>query len=224
MRRPKRVANALVALAILSPAVSGAHTIAKVQSQPNGLLEQIVDLMPHFRRQLSQSEDGLKRQNPHASNSTSIQPATFFMGTGQAQTVPAPSTISVMTSVDGKSVHQGHAITISWRTGNAPAGSAVALFPEKAVTGLLFAPIATSLPTSGSYTWQVPIFVMQPIPCARDITGGCVGSMNPGTSYKIVARLYTPATASFVEFGPTKPYPTVLATGESGEFTMLSAP
>jgi hypothetical protein len=150
--------------------------------------------------------------------------ATFFMSTSQAQTAPASPAISVTTSVDGKSIHQGHAVTISWETRNGPAGSAVALFPEKTVTGLLFAPIATSLPTSGRYTWHVPIFVMQPIPCAPDITGGCVGSINPGTSYKIVARLYTPADASFVELGPTKPYPVSLAIGESGQFTMLAAP
>jgi hypothetical protein len=173
---------------------------------------------------LSQLQEGLKRQHSPAGSPTSVEPGSFFMSASQAQTLPAPPTISVTTSIDGKSIYQGHAITISWQATNAPSGAAVALFPEKAVTGLLFAPIATSLPTSGSYTWQVPIFVMQSVPCAPDITGGCVGSMNPGTSYKIVARLYAPADASFVEFGPTKPYPTFLATAESAEFTMLAAP
>ena len=102
------------------------------------------------------------------------------------------SSISVITSADGESIVQGTALKISWQTNNAPAGSAVALMPEKALTGHIFDPIATALPTGGSYTWHVPIFVNEPIPCAPDLTGGCIGSMNP-TTYKIVARLYTPA-------------------------------
>ena len=64
---------------------------------------------------------------------------------------------------------------------------------------------------------------MQPIPCAPDITGGCIGSMNP-TTYKIVARLYTPADANLTEFGPGKTYPTWIAWTESDAFTMLAAP
>jgi hypothetical protein len=132
--------------------------------------------------------------------------------------------LSVATSIDGKSVRQGHEITISWEASNAPAGLAVALFPRKAVTGFFFPPIATSLPHSGRYVWQVPIFVMQPVPCAPDVTGGCVSSMNPGTTYTIVARLYTPADAKFAEWGPANPYPQFLATAESREFTMLAPP
>jgi hypothetical protein len=150
--------------------------------------------------------------------------SAMLMSPSLAQ-VPAESpSISVATSIDGKSIHQGAAVTISWRSSNAPAGSAVALFPMKSLTGHLFDPIATALPASGSYTWRVPVFAMQPAPCARDITGGCVGSMNPGTPYKIVARLYTPGGASFTEFGPGKTYPTYLATADSGDFAMLAAP
>src|SRR6516162_8157269 len=132
------------------------------------------------------------------------------------------SSISVITSADGGSIVQGAALTISWQTSNAPAGSAVALMPQKALTGLIFDPIATALPTSGRYTWHVPIFVNEPIPCAPDRTGGCVGSMNP-TTYKIVARLYTPVDANLTEFGPGKTYPTWIAWTESREFTMLAA-
>jgi len=132
------------------------------------------------------------------------------------------SSISVITSADGGSIVQGAALTISWQTSNAPAGSAVALMPQKALTGLIFDPIATALPTSGRYTWHVPIFVNEPIPCAPDGTGGCVGSMNP-TTYKIVARLYTPVDANLTEFGPGKTYPTWIAWTESREFTMLAA-
>ena len=132
------------------------------------------------------------------------------------------SSISVITSADGGSIVQGAALTISWQTSNAPAGSAVALMPQKALTGLIFDPIATALPTSGRYTWHVPIFVNEPIPCAPDRTGGCVGSMNP-TTYKIVGRLYTPVDANLTEFGPGKTYPTWIAWTESREFTMLAA-
>jgi hypothetical protein len=132
------------------------------------------------------------------------------------------SSISVITSVDGGSIVQGADLTISWQTSNAPAGSAVALMPQKALTGHIFGPIATALPTTGRYTWHVPIFVYEPIPCAPDGTGGCVGSMNP-TTYKIVARLYTPVDANLTEFGPGKTYPTWIAWTESREFTMLAA-
>jgi hypothetical protein len=132
------------------------------------------------------------------------------------------SSISVITSADAGSIVQGTALTISWQTSNAPAGSAVALMPQKALTGHIFDPIASALPTSGRYTWHVPIFVNEPIPCAPDGTGGCVGSMNP-TTYKIVARLYTPVDANLTEFGPGKTYPTWIAWTESREFTMLAA-
>ena len=132
------------------------------------------------------------------------------------------SSISVITSADGESIVQGTALKISWQTSNAPAGSAVALMPEKALTGHIFDPIATALFTGGSYTWHVPIFVNEPIPCAPDLTGGCIGSMNP-TTYKIVARLYTPADASLTEFGPGKTHPIWITWTESREFTMLAA-
>src|SRR5262245_20158949 len=133
------------------------------------------------------------------------------------------SSISVITSADGGSIVQGTALTISWQTSNAPAGSAVALMPQKALTGHIFDPIASALPTSGSYTWHVPIFVNEPVPCARDLTGGCIGSRNP-TTYKIVARLYTPADANLTEFGPGKTHPIWITWTESREFTMLPAP
>jgi hypothetical protein len=48
--------------------------------------------------------------------------------------------------------------------------------------------------------------------------------MNPGTAYRIVARLYTPSDADFFEYGPTKTHPTYIAAAESGEFVMLAAP
>lgn len=141
--------------------------------------------------------------------------------TAQAQTNSSP-TIRIETSADGKSAHQGEVITIVWQTTGAPPGSAVALWPEKALTGHLFAPIAVALPGNGSYTWRIPIFVPKPIPCAPDRTGGCIGTMNPNTTYKIVARLYTPDDADLVEFGPTKKYPAWAASAESATFEMLA--
>jgi hypothetical protein len=143
----------------------------------------------------------------------------LFRQTAMAE--PSPS-IRVTTSADGADVRQGGSLTIFWQSTNAPPGSAVALFPEKVLTGRLFDPIAVALPPNGSYTWQIPVFVMPPVSCAPDITGGCVGSMNP-TIYRIVARLYTPADANLTEFGPGKTYPTWIARTESNEFTMLTA-
>jgi hypothetical protein len=148
-------------------------------------------------------------------------PGPMYLFREAAMAGPSPS-IRVTTSADGADVRQGGSLTISWQSSNPPPGSAVALFPEKALTGLVFAPIATALPPNGSYTWQIAIFVMPPVSCAPDITGGCVGSMNP-TTYKIVARLYTPADANLTEFGPGKTHPTWIAWTESNEFTMLTA-
>ncbi len=135
----------------------------------------------------------------------------------------SPPSISVSTSVRGDGVRQGETIVISWQSTDAPAGSAVGLWPKKAVTGRIFAAIASGLPITGSHPWQIPVFEMQPIACAPDITGGCVGSMNPGTTYTIVARLYTPSDASVAERGPGKVHPTIVALVESAVFEMLPA-
>jgi len=140
----------------------------------------------------------------------------------QQEITLAEPLLSLTTSHDGSSVAQGGELTISWQASNAPAGSAVALFPQKVPTGHVFDPIAAALPPSGRHVWQIPVFVMQPAPCAPDITGGCIGSMNP-TTYRIIARLYTPADASLTEFGPGKVHPTWIAWSESAEFTMLAA-
>ena len=140
----------------------------------------------------------------------------------QSDSALSRAQLNVTTSADGSSITQGAALTISWQTSNAPPGSAVALFPQKALTGLVFDPIAAGLPPSGRHVWHIPIFVMQPVPCAPDITGACVGSMNP-TSYRIIGRLYTPADANLTELGPGKVHPTWVAFGESAEFTMLKA-
>lgn len=152
----------------------------------------------------------------------SIQARTNNMSASSpAQALPS---IRLATSADGKSIHQGDTIIIIWESINSPPGAGVALFPQKALTEHIFNPITTSLPASGSYTWQVPIFVPLPIPCAPDRTGGCIGSMNPGTTYRIVARLYTPSDADFFEYGPAKTHPTYIAAAQSGEFVMLAAP
>ena len=64
------------------------------------------------------------------------------------------SSISVITSADGESIVQGTALKISWQTSNAPAGSAVALMPEKALTGHIFDPIATAFkPEKGGFSF-----------------------------------------------------------------------
>jgi hypothetical protein len=142
-----------------------------------------------------------------------------YLSRQTAMAEPSPS-IRVTTSADGADVRQGGSLTISWQSTNSPPGSAVALFPEKVLTGRLFDPIVVALPPNGSYTWQIPVFVMLPVPCAPDITGGCVSSMNP-TTYRIVARLYTPADASIGKYGPGLLPPTFIAIAESAAFSML---
>jgi hypothetical protein len=79
---------------------------------------------------------------------------------------------NLATSADGKSIHKCDTIVITWQSINPPRS----VSPEGAYGH--FSTDHTSLTASGSYTWQVPIYVSLPIPCAPDRTGGCVGSMN----------------------------------------------
>jgi hypothetical protein len=220
----------ITVIAALVPAVASARTVANFRSQTIAILRHIVDLQQQLisvlQAEVSQFQANVQQPAATASSQQRAAPvptARSAQMTTTSDVRRGSSSISVITSADAGSIVQGTALTISWQTSNAPAGSAVALMPQKALTGHIFDPIASALPTSGSHTWHVPIFVMQPIPCAPDITGGCIGSMNP-TTYKIVARLYTPADANLTEFGPGKTYPTWIAWTESDAFTMLAAP
>jgi hypothetical protein len=47
--------------------------------------------------------------------------------------------------------------------------------------------------------------------------------MNPGTTYKIVARLYVPRDADVTQVGGGKTYPTFVAVAESRPFEILPA-
>jgi hypothetical protein len=215
MRRP--IVAALGALVWLAPATEAADNLQIRVGQ----LQKESSLVGRSSSQLlilKQERVGTSLQM----QSSSIHARTNNMSVSSpAQALPS---ISLATSADGKSIHQGDTIIITWQSINSPPGAGVALFPLKALTGHIFAPITTSLPASGSYPWQVPIYVSLPIPCAPDRTGGCIGSMNPGTTYRIVARLYTPSDADFLEYGPTKTYPIYIAAAESGEFVMLAPP
>jgi hypothetical protein len=218
----------ITVIAVLVPAVASARTVADFRSQTIAILRHIVlqqQLISVLQAEVRQLQADVQQPAATASSQQRAAPVpttwTAQMTT-TSDVTSFSSSISVITSADGGSIVQGTALTISWQTSNAPAGSAVALMPQKALTGHIFDPIASALPTSGSYTWHVPIFVNEPIPCARDLTGGCIGSMNP-TTYKIVARLYTPADANLTEFGPGKTHPIWITWTESREFTMLAA-
>jgi hypothetical protein len=216
MQMPRPIVAALGALAWLAPATDAADNLQIRVGQLQGE-SSLIGRSPSQVLTLKQRVGtSIQMQLP------SIQARTNNMSVSSpAQALPS---ISLATSADGKSIHQGDTIIITWQSINSPPGAGVALFPQKTLTGHIFAPITTSLPVSGSSTWQVPIYVSLPIPCAPDRTGGCIGSMNPGTTYRIVARLYTPSDADFFEYGPTKTYPTYIAAAESSEFVMLAAP
>jgi hypothetical protein len=225
----KSMIAGITVTAVLVPAVVSARTIADFRSRTITILRHIVDLQPQLisvlqaeATQLQAKVQQLLATASSQERAAPLSPARIAQMTTTSDVTGLSSSISVITSADDGSIVQGAALTISWQTSNAPAGSAVALMPQKALTGHIFDPIATALPTSGSYTWHVPIFVNEPVPCAPDRTGGCVGSMNP-TTYKIVARLYTPVGANLTEFGPGKTYPTWITWTESREFTMLAA-
>ena len=222
----------LTLMMILVPATAPAATIIDIITNVTKLLPQVVGsplagCLDEIRLGSKSPRLIGRRQFASALESRPSYYASKAGRTMPSQSGPditaSDSLISVTTSADGGSIVQGTTITVSWKTSNAPAGSAVALFPKKAVTEHVFDPIAIALPTSGRHVWQIPIFVMQPIPCAPDITGGCVGSMNPGTTYRILARLYTPQDANLTEFGPGKIHPTWIAWTESDAFTMLAA-
>jgi hypothetical protein len=217
MQMPRPIVAALSASVLLALATDAANNL---QIRVGQLQEEsaLIGRPPSQLMTLQQERVGtnIQMQLP------SIQTRTNNMSVSSpAQALPS---ISLATSADGKSIHQGDTIIITWHSINSPPGAGVALFPQKALTGHIFAPITTSLPASGSYTWQVPIYVSRPVPCAPDRTGGCIGSMNPGTTYRIVARLYIPSDADFFEYGPTKTHPTYIAAAESGEFVMLATP
>jgi hypothetical protein len=216
MHKPRLIVAALGALAWLAPVTDAADNL---QIRVGQLQEEssLIGRSPSQLLTLNQEHVGtsIQMQLP------SIQSLSNNMSVS-SPTQALPS-IGLATSADGKIIQQGETIIITWQSINSPPGAGVALFPQKAVTGHIFDPIATSLPASGSYTWQVPIYVSLPIPCAPDRTGGCVGSMIPGTTYKIVARLYTPSDADLFEYGPTKTHPTYIAAAESDEYVMLSA-
>jgi hypothetical protein len=220
----------ITVIAVLVPAVASAKTVADFRSQTIAILSHIVDLQQQLisvlQAEATQMQANVQQPAATASSQQRAAPvpaARTVQMTTTSDVTSFSSSISVITSADGGSIVQGTALTISWQTSNAPAGSAVVLMPQKALTGHIFDPIASALPTSGSYTWDVPIFVNKPIPCASDLTGGCIGSMNP-TTYKIVARLYTPADANLTEFGPGKIHPIWITWTESREFKMLAAP
>jgi hypothetical protein len=217
MQMPRPIVAAMGALVWLAPDADAANNL---QNQVGQLQQELISLIGRsFSQPLTVEEEpvatNIQMQLPN------IQTRTNNMSVSSpAQALPS---ISLAMSADGKSIHQGDTIIITWESINSPPGAGVALFPQKALTGHIFAPITTSLPASGSYTWQVPIYVSLPIPCVPDRTGGCIGSMNPGTTYRIVARLYTPSDADFSEYGPAKTHPTYIAAAESGEFVMLAA-
>ncbi len=137
-----------------------------------------------------------------------------------ADPVSASPAIVIQTSVGTARVRQGDAIVISWQALGAPPASAVALWPVKVLTGHIFASIASGLPATGSFTWKIPVFVAAPMTCAPDATGGCVGTMNPGTTYRIIARLYVPGDADVGAYGPGKTFPDYVAVAESAPFIM----
>ena len=172
----------IIVIAVLVPAVASAKTVADFRSQTIAILRHIVDLQQQLISVLLQAQVTHLQANVQQPAITASQQRAAPVPTAQTTQMTTTSdvtnfssSISVITSADGGSIVQGTALTISWQTSNASAGSAVALMPQKALTGHIFDPIASALPTSGSYTWHVPIFVNEPIPCARDLTGGCIG-------------------------------------------------
>jgi len=125
----------------------------------------------------------------------------------------AEASLEVATSADGASIRQGATLTITWRASGAPAGSSVTLQLQKAVTRHLFLPLAAGLATQGAMSWEVPVFVVRPIMCAREATGGCVNDINPGTTYRVVATLQAPRQGEIA--APVQ--------ASSGTFAMLEA-
>ncbi len=133
--------------------------------------------------------------------------------------------ITVTTPSGGQSIMQGSALSISWNSQNAPAGSAVAIYivPTSSTASANSFPyfLQSGLPTSGSFSFQTP-----PASgfCASGGTPAYCGSSlyATGPSYQIVAKLYTPSTAMF-QGTNIVPTPTYLASANSNTFTIITS-
>ncbi len=126
------------------------------------------------------------------------------------------SAISIDLPDKPKDVAQGSVVAILWQAKNAPRGSTVSIWVRKTLTDHLLGPVLSNLPTSGHLAWRIPPYRPSRAPCARDATGGCVGGMNPGTTYAIVARLYAAPLQDSAQPFP----PELLASADSESFLM----
>ncbi|MBU6298929.1 MAG: hypothetical protein KGJ79_00905 [Alphaproteobacteria bacterium] len=116
-----------------------------------------------------------------------------------------------------REVAQGSTVKIVWLATNAPDNATISIWARKTVTNHLLGPMVSGLPHSGSFEWTIPPYQPSHAPCARDVTGGCVGGMNPGTTYSIVVRLYAaPSKDSSSRFLPQR----LLASAETAKFLM----
>ena len=124
--------------------------------------------------------------------------------------VPTAS-ITVLSPNGGEQWEIGSTQTIKWSSVNAPSGSWVALF---LTNGLL---IAQGLPTTGSYSWEIPTQY-----CAGDV---CFSQLQPGNDYKIEARLYTGPSLCLGLCPSSTPQPTLLSRDYSdAPFSIVAAP
>ena len=126
--------------------------------------------------------------------------------------------VTVRSTADATTIGHGATTTITWRTQNATAGSAMSLWVFDVRLNQSTGLIAGAKSASGTYTWTLPGVDEA---CPVDSPRVCATDLVAGRKYIIEAALYTPSDAFLGGFPPANPInPTYIDYGFGEEFTM----
>lgn len=148
--------------------------------------------------------------------------------------VTAP-TLTLLTPSANARVLRGTSMSVRWSASSTPAGAAVALWLLRSDTNETIGLLAKGLAAIGTHAWQVPppgarcdranpidcISLFAGIACPSDSIAVCASSVVDG-SYRIVARLYTPATAAVGRTWTDSSVATFIASAVGAPFTVGS--
>ena len=123
------------------------------------------------------------------------------------------SFLTLICSGEESRLRAGDTLSIRWAGRNVPDGARVTLAVEKLATRHRLTPFATALPPSGALVWRIPVPEHSGRPCVQDLTGGCVGDMNPNTRYAVTALLWRPRPGGLP--------PIVIARGNCRPFLLV---
>lgn len=163
---------------------------------------------------------GPKTRTAFAAGCGSVITPPVVSATSTTTATSSPITITVQAPASGAF---GSLVSISWATNLAPAGSGVALWlsPATVSSSVRGGLIASNLAANSSYFWSIPAKVsgsdIQRIlgiaGCPQDDISICPASLASG-AYKIIAELYTPASACLGGLCPPGSAPQLLALSD----------